>query len=977
MKKIYLFTLLALGYCLSAQNYARMVNPFIGTGGHGHTFPGAVLPFGMVALSPDTRIDGSWDGCGGYHYSDDVIYGFSHTHLSGTGCSDYGDVMLMPMVGEPSMDNKVYSSKFSHQKEKASAGFYEVTLDDDNIKVELSATLRTGFHRYTFPKTDKANIILDLMHRDKTLDCDLRIIDNVTVAGYRNSEAWAKEQKIFFVIKFSKPFKKMQYAKGKKLVDALNETNKEKPEGACFQFDVTDGNPLTVKVGLSTTGLEGAQKNLAAESQHWGFEKFKLDAEAAWNRELNKIQITTDDKDKQTVFYTALYHCMIHPSIAMDVDGQYWGRDNKVHKATGFTYYSVFSLWDTFRSLHPLFTIIQPDRTREFIRTFLQQYSDVGRLPVWELSGYETNCMPGYHAVSVITDAYNKGIHGYDSSFMLTAMKVSANFTNNGIPAYVKNGFLQMDDESESVSKTLEYAYDDWCIAKFANKLNRTEDYNVFMDRAQSYKNLYDPTTGFMRPRKNGSWLSPFDPKEVSNHYTEANSWQYSFFVPQDISGLIALHGGDKKFEDKLDSLFNTSSKTTGRQQVDITGMIGQYAHGNEPSHHMAYLYNFAGKPQKTIEKVNYILNTFYTNTPEGLIGNDDCGALSAWYVFGAMGFYPVCPGSTEYVLAAPQFSPIKISLENWQNFEITSKGRSATAQYVSEISINSKSKKRSSIYHSDIMAGGNMTFNFTDKNDETNKYGVSPSDRPRSLIKDSAILLSPIIDGKSKSFKGSQEVRINHSNDRSAIVYYTTNGTEPTRKSTVYSKAILVDKTCVVKSRVYWGSDSSKTTTASFYKVPNNWKVSLNCKYNSQYSAGGDEGIIDGINGDVNWRKGEWQGYQAQDFECTIDLGGAKPVSTISSNYLQDTRSWIVFPTEVEYFVSADGKNYKPVGKVSNDIKADNYDIQLKKFELKLDKAESAKFIKVKAKNFGKLPEWHLGSGGDAFIFIDEINVK
>ncbi len=976
MKKTILIILSAFCSSLYSQNYCQSVNPFIGTGGHGHTFPGAVLPFGMVALSPDTRADGSWDGCGGYHYSDSVIYGFSHTHLSGTGCSDYGDVLIMPMVGEPSIDNKVYSSRFSHLKEKASPGFYQVTLDDDNIKAELSATLRTGFHRYTFPKTDKASIIVDLKHRDKTLDCNLNIVDKVTVTGFRTSEAFAKEQKVYFAIRFSKPFKKMQYATGKRLTEVLNETYKDKAEGAAFEFDANDGNPIMIQVAISNTGVEGALKNLAAEAQHWGFEKYKLDAEAAWNRELSKIQITTDNKDDQTIFYTALYHCMIHPSINMDADGQYRGRDNKLHKANGFTYYSVFSLWDTFRSLHPLFTIIDPERTRDFIKTFLQQYSEVGRLPVWELSGNETNCMIGYHAVSVITDAYIKGIHGYDSSFIFTALKASANFTNNGIPAYKNGGYLQMDDESESVSKTLEYAYDDWCIAKFASKLNKQDDYVNYIRRAQSYKNVFDPTTGFMRPRKNGSWLSPFNPKEVNNHFTEANSWQYSFFVPHDITGLIQLYGGDKKFEEKLDSLFLTGSKTSGREQADITGLIGQYAQGNEPSHHMAYLYNYCGKPQKTIEKVNTILS-FYKNSPEGLIGNDDCGALSAWYVFSSMGLYPVCPGSTEYALGAPIFKTVTINLENWKKFEISTKGKTSAAKYVSDITINGKNKKRPAINHFDIVSGGSLVFGFTDKNDETTNYGVSPADRPRSHIKDTSIVLNPIIDGKSKSFKDKQDVRITQNNETGAKIYYTVNGTEPTKKSTLYAKSFLIDKSCVVKARVYLGNDSSKTTTASFYKMPHNWKITIASSYNKQYTAGGDEGIIDGIYGDINWRKGEWQGYQGQDFECVIDLGAAKPVSSFSSNYLQDTRSWIVFPNEVEYFISADGKNFKSVGKVTNDVKADNYDTQLKKFDLSADKPQTAKFVKVVAKNFGKLPEWHAGAGGDAFIFIDEINVK
>ncbi len=970
------FLLLQFSFFVAQQNLSQLVNPFIGTGGHGHTFPGAVAPFGMVQLSPDTRIDGSWDGCGGYHYSDSIIYGFSHTHLSGTGVSDYGDILLMPMLGEPSMDSKVYSSKFKHLKEKAHAGFYEVQLEDDNIKAELTTTLRTGIHRYTFPKGSKANLILDLMHRDKTLNCNLRVLDSVTVSGYRVSEAWAKEQHVYFIMRFSKPIKKLAYAVGKTFRDTLNKKINEQAQGAYFQFDISDDKPLIVKVALSPVNTDGAMLNMDVEAIDWDFEKYKSNAEQLWNKELSKIEVQSDDKDKLTIFYTALYHCMIHPSINMDVDHKYRGRDNKIHTTPGFTYYSVFSLWDTFRALHPLFTILDHKRVVDFINTFIYQYADSKRLPMWELSGNETDCMIGYHAASVIVDAFEKGIGGFDTLVAYDAMKAAANYSLQGIPAYIKNGYLQVDDEPESVSKTLEYAYDDWCIAQLAQKLNKPDDYKYYIRRAQSYKNLFDPSTGFMRPRKNGNWLSPFDPKEVNNHFTEANSWQYSFFVPHDLDGLMALHGGSKNFEHKLDELFTTTSKTTGREQSDITGLIGQYAHGNEPSHHMAYLYNYVGKPQKTIDRVRQILNDFYKNKPDGLIGNEDCGQMSAWYVFSSLGFYPVCPGTNDYVLGASNFNHIKLNLEDGRSFFINTISEGGN-EFIKGVVINAKPTLRSTISQHQIFTGGGLTFYMTNKKDTTNKYGNGQLQKPHSRIHANQIVTVPVIVSQSKSFKEKQEIIINAGNNKTANIVYTTDGTEPTKRSAAYGQAFNIDATCIIKAKIYTEKDSSKTTSSYFYKMPHNWSIDIKSKYNAQYSAGGAEGIIDGVNGDVNWRKGEWQGYQGQNFECTVNLGALQIVKSLSSNYLQDTRAWIVFPKEVEYFISKDGKKFTSVGKISNTVKAEDYEVQLKSFELILSKETKAHYIKVVAKNFGKLPDWHLGKDGDAFIFIDELDIK
>ncbi|MEQ3690056.1 MAG: GH92 family glycosyl hydrolase, partial [Flavobacterium sp.] len=595
---LYLFFIASASF---AQDFAKHVNPFIGTGGHGHTFPGATVPYGMVQLSPDTRIDGSWDGCSGYHYSDNVIYGFSHTHLNGTGVSDYGDIMLMPTMGKPSFDNKIYSSTFSHTNEKASAGFYSVKLDKHDIDVRLTTSTRVGFHEYTFNKSGQANIILDLNHRDKLLEGRIRLIDDKTIEVLRRSEAWAQNQYVYARIEFNVSIK-----------DAIVKKNPESSnydleiDAVVFSKKVKKGEKILVKVSLSPTSYEGAKLN-SSEIKHWNFEKVKKAAEALWNKELSKIEVTSDDKDKLAIFYTALYHTMMQPNIAQDLDGKYRGRDNEIHVAEGFDYYTVFSLWDTFRAAHPLYTLIDKKRTSDYINTFIKQYEQGGRLPVWELASNETDCMIGYHSVSVIADAMVKGIQGFDYEKAFEASKTSAMRDVLGLEAYKKNGFISIDDDHESVSKTVEYAYDDWCIAQMAMLLDKKEDYEYFMKRSQNWKNLFDWETGFIRPKKNGGWDKPFDPREVNNNFTEGNAWQYTFFVPQDIVGMIDAYGGNDKFEAKLDEMFNSESKTTGREQVDVTGLIGQYAHGNEPSHHMAYLYNYVGKPEKTNEKVKYI----------------------------------------------------------------------------------------------------------------------------------------------------------------------------------------------------------------------------------------------------------------------------------------------------------------------------------------------------------------------------------
>jgi predicted alpha-1,2-mannosidase len=923
----FLLSLLFIANYSFAQDFSKHVNPFIGTGGHGHTFPRATTPYGMVQLSPDTRIDGSWDGCSGYHYSDNLICGFSHTHLNGTGVSDYGDILLMPTMGEPSFDNKDYSSTFSHDNEKASAGFYSVKLDKHNIDVRLTASTRVGFHEYTFNKSGLANIILDLNHRDKLLEGEIRIIDQKRIWVKRRSEAWARDQYVFALIEFEKPFDisnvKCNGEKGRKFTGT--------ELALSFSRKVKKSEKLRLKVTLSNTGFDGTEIN-STEIKHWDFEKVKKETETLWNKELSKIEITSDDKDKLAIFYTALYHTMMQPNIAQDLDGKYRGRDNEIHTAEGFDYYTVFSLWDTFRAAHPLYTLIDKKRTSDYINTFIKQYEQGGRLPVWELASNETDCMIGYHSVSVIADAMVKGIQGFDYEKAFEASKASAMRDVLGLEAYKKNGFISIGDDHESVSKTVEYAYDDWCIAQMAAILDNHEDYQYFMRRSQNWKNLFDWETRFIRPKKNGGWDNPFDPKEVNNNFTEGNAWQYTFFVPQDIKGMIEAYGGPGKFETKLDEMFNSESKTTGREQVDVTGLIGQYAHGNEPSHHMAYLYNYIGKPEKTNEKVKYILDNFYKNTPDGLIGNEDCGQMSAWYVLSSMGMYQVTPAGNSWNKTKPYFEKIKLNLENNTSKSILIGSEIKSIEYFDSVA-------------TEILA-----------------YAADPT-----------ITQVPVIQAKSKSFKNELPINFKAWN-KNAKIFYSINNS----KFELFEKEILLKESANIRFYLYENQyNISDTISAQFFKKPNNYTIDIKSKYNSQYHAGGDEGLLDGIFGNENWRKGEWQGYQSQDFEAVIDLNESKKIKNISANFLQDTRSWILMPIKVEFYTSEDNLTFKKTATIDNSVDPKEYNTVIKGFSSDID--AKCRFVKIKAYNFGKLPEWHQGypSNGDAFIFIDEITVK
>jgi putative alpha-1,2-mannosidase len=1047
MKQLGSIFLLLTAYCwlLAAQNrdFTRYVNPFIGTGGHGHTFPGAVMPFGMVQLSPDTR-EANWDGSSGYHYSDDIIYGFSHTHLSGTGIPDGCDVLIMPTVGEPQFfakggDRSVngYASKFSHANEKAEPGYYSVKLDDDDILAEMTATKRVGFHRYTFPSSSNQHLLIDLGWRDAVVESGVEWDGARRISGYRRSGSWAKDQVVYFVAEFSRPFVKAREAIGEddptiEIVDVKNlkrggygAGSGNAPERIDLGFEMNPSHALLVKVAISSVSIEGARKNLEAELPGWDFDKVRADAKAAWNRELSKIEVSGGTPVRMTTFYTALYHTMIHPSLFSDIDGQYRGLDGKVHQLPAYSNrldaetqsktggnatvrkrannrksqianrnsdrYTVFSLWDTFRAAHPLYTIIDQKRTVDFINTFIRQYEQGGRLPVWELWGNETDTMIGYHAVPVIADAMAKGIKGFDYEKAYEAAKHSAELNHFGLDAYRRRGYISMEDENESVSRTLEYAYDDWCIMTMASTLfnmrsfsaggnlsadtdpylkKLSADVEYYRRRAGNFENLFDTKTGFFRPKRNGGFVEPFAPNEVTFGFTEGNSWQYSFFVPHDVSRLTQLMGGREKFIAKLDELFTTEQKLAGREQADLTGLIGQYAHGNEPSHHIAYLYDYVGQPSKTQRLVRQIMDNFYKNAPDGLIGNEDCGQMSAWYVFSASGFYPVEPGKAMYDLGTPLFKQVTYNLENGKRFTVRAPNVSPTNIYIRSARWNGRPQTAAYITQEQIMGGGILDLEMNDQPNDTAFSIVSPS----SVFQDHPSV--PVIDGGGRVFNTLTLVSMS-STWRNARIYYTVDGSEPGKSSTLYSTPFTINKTTTVRAIAVAGDGaSSMIAEANFQKQANDWTVKVTSGYSRQYTGGGDNAIVDGIRGTTNFASGEWQGVQGKRYEAVVDLQRMTDISEVGAEFLQVVGPWIWMPDRIEFETSDDGISFTRVAEIKPNFPVREMTPTVREYTQKIAPMR-ARYIRMRAFNFGKIPQWHAGAGGDPWIFIDEIIVK
>ena len=730
--------LLALGLagcgCTSApQDYASYVDPFIGTGGHGHTHPAAVVPNGMIQPGPDTRIDG-WDACSGYHYSDSLINGFAHTRVSGTGCADYGDVLLMPTVGPQDVSptpvgsqHTAYASPFSHDNETACPGYYSVLLDRYGVKAELTSTARAAIHRYTFPQTDQAGFILDLdysIQRQKNEEMQLEVLSDTEIRGRKKTVYWAFDQYIYFYAKFSKPFRATL------LTDSVQPAGYDAPQPvakALLRFATRPGEEVLVKVGVSAVDLDGARRNVEAEIPDWDFDGVRRAARKAWDDYLAKIDIRTTDVTQRTLFYTALYHTGMQPNLFTDVDGRYLGMDLKPHQGDAARpVYTVFSLWDTFRAYHPLMTLIQPELNQAFIRSLLLKQKEGGILPMWELAGNYTGTMIGYHAASLIADSYVKGQRDFDVREAYRACLRTAEYDTTGIlcpplvlphlmpqAKYWKNkiGYVPCDKDNESVAKALEYAYDDWCISVLAEALGDEPNRAKYEAFSRGYKVYFDPVTRFMRGLDSeGNWRTPFNPRSSDHRnddYCEGTAWQWTWFVPHDVDGLVELMGGREAFIGKLDSLFTASSELEGETvSADISGLIGQYAHGNEPSHHIAHLYNYVGQPWRTQEVVDEVLHTLYTAAPDGLSGNEDCGQMSAWYILNSLGFYQVCPGRPVYSIGRPLFDEAVIHLGPDKDFRIVTHNNSAENKYVQRIVLNGRELDTPFFNHRD-MAGG------------------------------------------------------------------------------------------------------------------------------------------------------------------------------------------------------------------------------------------------------------------------------
>ena len=721
-----LLTLCTLGACTFSQSsesktdYTELVNPFIGTDFTGNTYPGAQAPFGMVQLSPDNGL-GGWDRISGYFYPDSTIAGFSHTHLSGTGAGDLYDILFMPVTlpyNETAEGGLGIYSKFSHNDEEASAGYYRVKLQDYNINVELTATPRCGVQRYTFPKAESM-VVLNLkkaMNWDFTMDSQIEVVDSCNIRGYRFSEGWARGQKVYFATRFSRPFKAVEFDEAEiKLKGEKVGTSKI----ARFMFDTEEGDQVTIVTALSGVSVEGAVKNLNAEAPHNDFNQYLAAAKADWNKHLQRIAVKGGNADDQVNFYTALYHSMIAPTIYSDVDGQYYGPDKQVHQADGWVNYSTFSLWDTFRAAHPLFTYTEPERVGDMVQSFIAFYEQNGRLPVWNFWGSETDMMIGYHSVPVIVDAYLKGIGNFDAEKALEACIATSNIDEyRGIGSYKKNGYIpynvtdQYNSENWSLSRTLEYAFDDFCIAEMAQKMGKTEIANEYYKRSQNYRNVFNPATGFMQPIDDKGVFQPnFNPDEYTAHICESNAWHYFWSVQHDIKGLVSLTGGQDKFAAKLDSMFTYIPAGNEELPIFSTGMIGQYAHGNEPSHHVIYLYNKVRQPWKAQKYAAQVMHELYTNAPAGLCGNEDCGQMSAWYVFSAMGFYPVNPVSGEYEIGTPLFPEMRLNLGNGKTFTVLAPNVSRENIYIQSVKVNGQPYDKSYITHQQIMDGSTVEF--------------------------------------------------------------------------------------------------------------------------------------------------------------------------------------------------------------------------------------------------------------------------
>lgn len=792
-----------LAACTSQkENPVDFIDPFIGTGFHGHTYPGATVPFGAVQLSPDTRA-GNWDACAGYHYDDSTLTGFSHTHLSGTGCIDLGDLLIRPTTQtvDPSRQPMYAPAAFRHEDEKAEAGYYAVLLHEEGIRAELTATAHTGVHRYTFPKESTPTVIVDLKHsldNEHIYESSLQVVNPHEMTGMRNTRGWSDNQRIYFVIQCSQPFEKATLVSNQKALEGKEAEGTDLQ--ALLKFKDHTSEPIVMKVGLSIVSVENARENLQAEVEGFDFDAVKQAAYHTWNDAVSAIKVEGGTEEQKTNFYTALYHSMVVPNVVSDVNGQYRRHDQTIGQLPqGTVQYSTFSLWDTFRAWNPMMTLIDTTLVTNMIHSFLHIYDASGELPLWPLSAGETGTMIGYHSASVIADAYMKGIRGFDAEKALEALVVSSEKNQKGADYYISKGFIPSNIKKESISCLLEFAYDDWCIAQLAQALGKQEIYDTYIRRSQQYLNVFDGATRFFRPKRmDGNWETPFNPNEVGRAYTEATAWQYRFFVPHDVNGMVQLFGGKEAFTSALDDIFHTDAQVDG-DLVDITGLIGQYAHGNEPSHHIAYLYNYIGQPWKTQAMTRRLLDEMYAPTPEGIVGNEDCGQMSAWYILSSLGLYAVCPGSNEFTFTTPLFEKATLQLANGKTLTITANHPEKNL-YIDKVELNGKEIETNFVTYEQLMGGGELHFSLTDQ--PNRKRGVTADSAPYSFTKE-AVVSIPYVDKDLNLFMDSVTVNLATAT-AGATVHYTLDGSEPTQQSPVFNAPLVLKNTTQINAKAF-----------------------------------------------------------------------------------------------------------------------------------------------------------------------------
>lgn len=792
-----------LAACTSQkENPVDFIDPFIGTGFHGHTYPGATVPFGAVQLSPDTRA-GNWDACAGYHYDDSTLTGFSHTHLSGTGCIDLGDLLIRPTTQtvDPSRQPMYAPAAFRHEDEKAEAGYYAVLLHEEGIRAELTATAHTGVHRYTFPKESTPTVIVDLKHsldNEHIYESSLQVVNPHEMTGMRNTRGWSDNQRIYFVIQCSQPFEKATLVSNQKALEGKEAEGTDLQ--ALLKFKDHTSEPIVMKVGLSIVSVENARENLQAEVEGFDFDAVKQAAYHTWNDAVSAIKVEGGTEEQKTNFYTALYHSMVVPNVVSDVNGQYRRHDQTIGQLPqGTVQYSTFSLWDTFRAWNPMMTLIDTTLVTNMIHSFLHIYDASGELPLWPLSAGETGTMIGYHSASVIADAYMKGIRGFDAEKALEALVVSSEKNQKGADYYISKGFIPSNIKKESISCLLEFAYDDWCIAQLAQALGKQEIYDTYIRRSQQYLNVFDGATRFFRPKRmDGNWETPFNPNEVGRAYTEATAWQYRFFVPHDVNGMVQLFGGKEAFTSALDDIFHTDAQVDG-DLVDITGLIGQYAHGNEPSHHIAYLYNYIGQPWKTQAMTRRLLDEMYAPTPEGIVGNEDCGQMSAWYILSSLGLYAVCPGSNEFTFTTPLFEKATLQLANGKTLTITANHPEKNL-YIDKVELNGKEIETNFVTYEQLMGGGELHFSLTDQ--PNRKRGVTADAAPYSFTKE-AVVSIPYVDKDLNLFMDSVTVNLATAT-AGATVHYTLDGSEPTQQSPIFNAPLVLKNTTQINAKAF-----------------------------------------------------------------------------------------------------------------------------------------------------------------------------